>query len=767
MILLILLHLINNLIWLSLDQTYLLNDAHWHFLFSFRVFDLLRQHAFPWLADISNDYFSFRWHGVFVGYLTAPFYFIFGSTQNSGVMVSSSIFLTILILSIYGVGKVLFDKRVGLLAAFLISMYPLIFNHMRVYMLDLPLASMVVLAIFLLLKSVSFTNKKYSFLFAFASGCGLLIKFNFALFILGPLAITIHSMFKKKSLRKARWNIITAILIVVLVSLGFYRLKFWEVLSRIYGCSWLHAVSFYPGYSPASILQRCLVMGKDYLLFFLRDCFNNSVSPMLFILFLFGVFINNRQTKILFTWLVFPLLVLAFFFHNPDQARYFMPVLPAMALISSAGIMALKNVKIRRLVVILVIALSCLQYFAISYRMDFLPKQIQMKIPILVSNSFLPITLFKRVLFLDFRSDQDAFSYPAKIEDKNEEILNEILSNSNNLKDKIKLFFISNNVGIYEPITYEIFVKKLPIILDHVSLSEEDKYKEQVLSDVCNILRADYVAVTKERRRNQYVPFSAERRLEELNSFFEKNIAKFELIKELNFNNGDLFLLYKKRSQNYSRISKNGLAFCFGDGIARIIYRGREITVNVGLGASFVLEGYHYSNPYLRWSSELVSPESLIIYAQTGDPPLLMRWEVDIKNNHEIGWKVSMDASSRKKVDNLCLTLFLPAVYTEWTSSLGKGSFGSRNIHAFEEIKLPDLMTKSIILLNPKEKKLPRIMFSTDNSSDVVPFVKWRNDIRAVGFYINEKNESSDRQSIFSGTIFLFQDQSDIINQSF
>ena len=746
----ILFHLISNFIWLRLDQTYLLDDAHWHFLFSLRVFDSLRQHTFPWLADISNNYFAFRWHGILVGYLTAPFYFILGLTQDSAVTASSSIFFTILMLSIYGVGKVLFDKRVGLLAAFLVSMYPLVFNHMRIYMLDLPLTSMVVLSVLLLLKTEGFTNRKYSCLFAIASGLGLLIKFNFALFILGPLIIILYKFLGKNGFKQVWRNIAVVIFIVVLISFRFYGLKFWEIANRIYSCSWFYAVSFYPKDSLVSILQRCLVMGKDYLLFFLRDCFNNSVSPVLFVLFIFGAVINKRPRGILFAWLVLPLFLLAFLFHYPDQSRYFMPVLPALALISSAGVMTLKSVKLRRMFVILVVAIGCLQYFAVSYRIDFLPKQIQIKIPLL-NNRFLPITVLKRDLSLEFRSGLDAFSYPAKIENKNEEILNEILKKSNNLQGKIKVFFMGNNVRFYQPIMYEVLTKKLPIDISHLSLSEEEKYKDQTL-EVCSILRADYIVVAKEQR-NYCASFFIKRRLEELNLFFEGNIGKFELLKEFNFNNGDSLLLYKKISQNYSRIAKNRLEVSFNDGITKIVYHGKEITSDIGLGVSFTLEGKHYTNPYLQWSSESVSHKCLIVYVKAEELPLLMKWEVNIKNSREIDWKVSMDALLREKIDNLCLTLFLTAGYAEWESPSGKRKFGSRNIHAFEEIKLPDLKTKSVILYSLKEMSLPRVMFSANNSSDGVPFVKWRNDLRATGFYIKTKGQPLNKQSIFSGTI--------------
>lgn len=309
----ILFHLINNFIWLHLDNTYLFHESYNHFLLSAKVFYYLQQQTFPWLSDILGGVGYFRWHGVLVGYLTAPFYFIFGLTQDSGVMVNSSIFLTILVFSTFGIGKVIFDKRAGLLAAFLVSMYPLVFNHLRVYLLDIPLTSMVALAVLLLLKSENLTNKKYSCLFAVASGFGLLIKFNFVLFILGPLSMALYKIFKKNIFKQAKWNMTIIVFILILLSFGFYRLKFGEVAGRIVECSWLSDHIFYRGDSLASILQRWLILGKDYLPFLLQDCFNNSVLPVFFILFLFGVFTFDGQRKILFIWLALPLFFLAFF----------------------------------------------------------------------------------------------------------------------------------------------------------------------------------------------------------------------------------------------------------------------------------------------------------------------------------------------------------------------------------------------------------------------------------------------------------------------
>jgi len=58
----------------------------------------------------------------------------------------------------------------------------------------------------------------------------------------------------------------------------------------------------------------------------------------------------------------------------------------------------------------------------------------------MINNKFSPLTVFNKVLNFGFRSGRDTFSYPVRIENNNEEILNEILRDSDNLQDKIKVF---------------------------------------------------------------------------------------------------------------------------------------------------------------------------------------------------------------------------------------------------------------------------------------------------------------------------------------
>jgi len=748
----ILFHLINNAIWLYFDKTYLLNDSHWHFLFSLKVFDYLGQHSLPWLSDIFADFSTYRWHGVFVGFLTAPFYFIFGVSQDAGVMINNAVFLTVLILSVFSLGKLLFNQKVGVLSAFILSMYPLVFNQQRIYMLDLPLTSLVTLGMFLLLKSDNFSNRKYSWFFALVCGFGMLTKFNFALFMLGPLAIVLQKAFKNHGNRRVKFNITVIFCIVVLISFTFYRLKLWEIINRIYFCSWFYSVRYYPGEGVFSILLKSLSMGFGYLFWFLEDCINNSVSCILFVLFLAGLFARHKNKQLLYTWLFLPLLILAFLFHYPNINRYYMPVLPVMAIISSQGVLAIKKLVIRRTLIALIIALSCIQYFAISYNIKFFPSLVQMRIPFTANAQLCSINLFNRTIGYEYRSDLSSFSYPKVAYGLNKEILAEILRYTKNTKHKTTIFFIGNNPEIYEPVGFELFIRKIPVIINLVSPAEEVKYKDNA-STAFMIATADLVSVIKEKEENNTTPNFVRNRLNEANALFEKNIGQFLLIKEFVLQNKTTLSLYKRKA-DFVKISNSGLELYFRNGVTKIYYFGEEITSDFALRIGFKINQKRYVTPSFTWKIEECSNNRLVVYGKTDDLPLSIRWDIDIINSREILWKVSLKAASEIKISSLYISLGAFAKnYNEWKAYPRKGGFSSRKIHDYSDIALTGLKIQSISLLPRVKNIFPKITFLNDNTSGFIPLIDWNNELRIIGFFKKTQQLLLDQENIFSGII--------------
>lgn len=118
------------------------------------------------------------------------FYKIFGVSMDVAAM-ANMLFLVILLVSAYGVGRELGGKGVGLLTAFITSTLPMVFAMSRYTYIEFSLTAMVALSIWLLLLSREFTHRGYSLLFGLSLGLGLLSKWTFSLFVFPALIVVI------------------------------------------------------------------------------------------------------------------------------------------------------------------------------------------------------------------------------------------------------------------------------------------------------------------------------------------------------------------------------------------------------------------------------------------------------------------------------------------------------------------------------------------------------------------------------------------------
>ena len=105
----------------------------------------------------------------------AAFYALFGVSADSGAM-TNAIYLAILLVSVYGIGRSLYDEDTGLLAAGLVSLFPIVFNMSRFTYIDFAMMALVALSVWLLLKSNRFQDRRWAVLLGVALGLGLLAK---------------------------------------------------------------------------------------------------------------------------------------------------------------------------------------------------------------------------------------------------------------------------------------------------------------------------------------------------------------------------------------------------------------------------------------------------------------------------------------------------------------------------------------------------------------------------------------------------------------
>ncbi|MGH7902405.1 MAG: ArnT family glycosyltransferase, partial [Thermodesulfobacteriota bacterium] len=130
----------------------------------------------------------------FTTMLTSIFYFIFGTSSKIAVM-SNMISLLILVFSIYGIGTLFFYRKIGLLASILTLLFPIVLSNSIVYMLDLSLTAMASLGIYTLIRTEYFKNTSFSIISGIVFGLGMLTKWTFLFFLLGPLCYFLIAAF--------------------------------------------------------------------------------------------------------------------------------------------------------------------------------------------------------------------------------------------------------------------------------------------------------------------------------------------------------------------------------------------------------------------------------------------------------------------------------------------------------------------------------------------------------------------------------------------
>jgi 4-amino-4-deoxy-L-arabinose transferase-like glycosyltransferase len=183
-------HTINNWKWVAANLTLMGWDRSSHLAKTLIYNDIL-QHI-----DLRSVFtaLTWPWNRPPLPFLTAvPFYRLFGISTDVALM-SNCAFLAILLCSVYGIGHILHNRKVGLLGAFLVSFYPVLFSISRLSYVDYALTAMVALGIYLVLKTDGFRSRNWSLLSGLGMGLGLLTKWPFIAFAGAPIAyIAWHS----------------------------------------------------------------------------------------------------------------------------------------------------------------------------------------------------------------------------------------------------------------------------------------------------------------------------------------------------------------------------------------------------------------------------------------------------------------------------------------------------------------------------------------------------------------------------------------------
>jgi 4-amino-4-deoxy-L-arabinose transferase-like glycosyltransferase len=376
-----------NLIWMLLDIRPPSYDQGLHLFRTFNYWEAMSSGSADWWQDMLNVE---PFYPPFYHLSLIPLSLIFGFTLDTGV-IGNSFYMVIMALSIYGIGKILYTRNAGLIAAFLVSCYPLIVSMSREYIISVMLTAMTTLAYYLFLKSENFENKKYSILFSFIYAVGLMVKWTFFIYTLPAVLAGLWGGkigLKDRIIQSAYYmGMIAALLIVpfFILIIGEQRwvplaLEFLLILAlvksfpraslstqkaiNLISLSGISVLICFPWYAhnliniligmskfafPGVVLKGNMSWDIPIWGYYILAPIGQMGWPLLVIFiasFIFYIFKKDRFSWLLFGWVIFPLIV--FTFVDNKGARYTMPALPAMALVTAAFLTQVKNISLRK-----------------------------------------------------------------------------------------------------------------------------------------------------------------------------------------------------------------------------------------------------------------------------------------------------------------------------------------------------------------------------------------------------------------------------------
>jgi 4-amino-4-deoxy-L-arabinose transferase-like glycosyltransferase len=192
--------------WLATDHAVPFGGAATH-LYVSQLYQEWIAEGHPFRAIVYDTYYppAIRLFGAVVVAL-------FGRGPDGPVLAQNIVFVPLLALACYRVGRMVAGSRAGLLAVVFALGAPLIAEQFHVFMLDAPQAALVAVAVWLLLESERFKRRGPAALAGLAVGLGLLTKQLMPLYLVGLIAALL--------LRDGGWRNWRGIVVFAVVALA-------------------------------------------------------------------------------------------------------------------------------------------------------------------------------------------------------------------------------------------------------------------------------------------------------------------------------------------------------------------------------------------------------------------------------------------------------------------------------------------------------------------------------------------------------------------
>jgi 4-amino-4-deoxy-L-arabinose transferase-like glycosyltransferase len=325
---------LSTVVWTEADKTPPPWDPADHISAGYDYYQSLAQLRF---GDFARDFFYMpHFYAPLVHIVTALVFIIFGASELPGIGVNF-ISLALMLGAIYWTAKRLYandpaaaqEERVsvfwpGGLAALLAVCYHFPAWLVHDAFLDFPLMAITAASFALLIRAGDFKNRRHAIAFGVAAGLGMLVKQTFPFFFILPaLYVTVRVLAGRD--RRAVVNLALAAVLAAVIAGIWYVPHMDDVLS-IYRVNKVGAIN--ENEAPL------YTIGSN--LFYVHALLSTQVQVPFGALFLFGLIYSivrhRKQSVLLYLWILSG--VVAFSFVANKDARYTVPILPAVALVS-------------------------------------------------------------------------------------------------------------------------------------------------------------------------------------------------------------------------------------------------------------------------------------------------------------------------------------------------------------------------------------------------------------------------------------------------
>ncbi len=638
-----------------------------------------------------------------------------GFSKTNAVMINL-VFYLIMLISTYLIGKKISgNKYTGLLSAFILSMFPMIFGISRCFMLDFALTAMVVFSICCLIYTDRFSNRKISLLFGISLALAFFTKWTAPVFIIGPLICVIFDPcpnLRIKSNGRIK-NIVYALLIPSFLYGAWCIYNFYRLL-------------------PVSNLIETLKRGNigthqgqlswdtiSGLLFYSR-AFYYQVFMAFFLIFIlclpFFLKAKIKYKNLIFSWFLIPYMV--FTFIDSKWARYIMPALPVLAFVIAMGIQGIINKKLKLFLTCFIIIWGIFQYLVISYVPAERPPSFILRIIYTDKDRYHS--------FSDITLGFDGSSYMRETETV-KKIGQQVALYCN--KKKSEEF----NVGVIwpakiNPFKYFFRVNNFNNISMYAFYEEPEKFLHRINSLDVILLKTptdSWSWPTKEDMEREFSKYNFQKQFklnEKKYTVFENNLKRlsdeFERIGLIKLQpDSNVYILTRKEVKSSQEIVNGDLKLFFDQGRGRIFWKGKELTEGDGIHSSFCVKGIHYDSRSAIWKAEKVNPFELSVTLRWPGLPMRQIWKMAIVDG-VLNWQADLITEENMVINNLCAGIIVRDGYKKWESFYESGllpriSFGQANAEV--GLKYP-IHFIGLNMVQAKEGLLPSIAINLHES---------------------------------------------------